>query len=84
MAEQTIDGVLCVGTIDENTSHIDHYEWHLGSGRSEEPENFLELKWSFPMSENYDNTLSFPWLVSEAKQRMSSVAKLVAIQKPKE
>jgi hypothetical protein len=50
MTEQSIDGVLCVGTIDENTSHIDHYEWRLGSGRREEPENFLEFGWSCPMA----------------------------------
>lgn len=59
MAEQTIDGVLCAGEINENTASIDHYEWYLGSGRSDHPDNHLVLKWSYQMPETYDNTLSF-------------------------
>tara|TARA_Y100000385_G_scaffold187388_1_gene193699 strand:+ start:942 stop:1196 length:255 start_codon:yes stop_codon:yes gene_type:complete len=83
MAEQTIDGVLCVGEINENTASIDHYEWYLGSGRSDHPENHLVLTWSYPMRRTYDNTLSFEWLVSEVKRKKSQVAKIVAVQKPK-
>ena len=43
MKVQYIDNILCVGEINEDTSHVEFYSWDLGANKQDHPKNFLRL-----------------------------------------
>ncbi len=51
MKKQYIDNILCVGEINDNTSHIEFYTWDLGAHKQDHPKNFLRLDGRFDLSD---------------------------------
>ena len=88
MKKQYIDNILCVGEINDNTSHIEFYTWDLGAHKQDHPKNFLRLDGRFDLS---DEVVSFEDLIEERHKRWidglgmggyaKQFSKLVAVQK---
>ena len=88
MKKQYIDNILCVGEINDNTSHIEFYTWDLGAHKQDHPKNFLRLDGRFDLSEE---VVSFEDLIEERHKRWidglgmggyaKQFSKLVAVQK---
>jgi hypothetical protein len=60
---QIINGVKCVGEINETTERLEFYSWDLGGGRQDDPENKLVLEATMPLL--YDDPITFDWMVEQ-------------------
>ena len=88
MKVQYIDNILCVGEINEDTSHVEFYSWDLGASKQDHPKNFLRLDGA---QEIGDKNISFEDLIEERHKRWidalgmggeaKQFSKIVAIQK---